>query len=102
MQTISKLSANHRIYRPIIKEFLKLKEVKRADLMDDNGNLSIRLTNNRTGKALKCFFFPIKQALKIDIKGSPGANDFDYDLMDLDDPEIQVMAGIKKAEAYFK
>ncbi len=101
MTTIPKLSAQHRMYRPIIKEFLKLKEVKRADLVDDNGNLSIRMTNNLTGKAHKTFFFPIKQFLKINISGSP-INEFDYDLMDLEDPSVMVAAGIKKAEAYFK
>jgi len=101
MEELEKLPEGFERYQYIVDEFMKVPNVEKVGVVKNKEGLSMYLTNNKVGKALKVWNFPLTATIDVDIPGVvPGQSD--YDILDLEDPGIMLMAGIKKAELFFK
>ena len=87
----------------------RFQQVKGVDLIlmnrtpnpnTESEEVSLTMTNNRTGKDRKVFEFPLKTTFIVDYSLAPDCR-HDYDIMDLEDPNSIVEIGIAKAKQFF-
>jgi hypothetical protein len=101
---MEKLPEMYRDYQWIADRFAKIDGIDMILLntKDKGKELNLMMTNNKTGKALKTFSFPLKTTFYLDYTAAPANCPNDWDINEFENPEMIIKLALSKASFIFE